>query len=225
MALGAVEVSPLEMAQAYAPFSNGGLQANAYGVERIRTVDGRILYQHKSDAQISVVGNPPLSYMNRMLRQVVISGTGGRARIGGYDMAGKTGTTSDYRDAWFVGYTGGFVTAVWVGKDDNTPMRKVTGGSSPADLWRSFVVSALSRVKVTAIPAGPNPPDDAYGDPINDLLNQTADETTDAEAPDDGAPPKPAPAIAPRAAAPQPAAAHAAAPAPSTPRPAAAPHP
>ena len=212
MALGAVEVSPLEMAQAYAPFSNGGMQATAYGIERIRTADGKVLYQHKTDAQVSVIGNPPLSYMNRMLRQVVATGTGGRARIAGYDIAGKTGTTSDYKDAWFMGYTGGFVTAVWVGKDDNTPMHKITGGSSPADLWRSFVVSALSRVKVTAIPAGPNPPDGAYGDPINDLLNQTAEDGADAEAPADSPPapaPKPAPAaqaLTPKAARPAPAA-------------------
>ncbi len=200
MALGAVEVSPLEMAQAYAPFSNGGLQASAYGIERIRSADGRVLYQHKADNRASVIGNPPLSYMNRMLRQVVVSGTGGRARLPGYDVAGKTGTTSDYKDAWFVGYTGDFVTAVWVGKDDNTAMRRVTGGASPADLWHSFVANALSRVKVTAIPPGPNAPEGAYSDPINDLLNGTAPATgppsakpdpADAEAPPPAAPVKP----------------------------------
>ena len=200
MALGAVEVSPLEMAQAYAPFSNGGLQATAYGIERIRSTDGHILYQHKADNRASVIGNPPLSYMNRMLRQVVVSGTGGRARLPGYDVAGKTGTTSDYKDAWFVGYTGDFVTAVWVGKDDNTAMRRVTGGTSPADLWHSFVANALSRVKVTAIPPGPNAPEGAYSDPINDLLNGTAPaagppsgkpDPADAEAPPPAPPVKP----------------------------------
>jgi len=171
MALGAVEVSPVEMAQAYAAFSNGGFQTTAYGIERIRTIDGKVLYEHKADNRVSVIGNPPLSYMNRMLRQVVASGTGGRARIGGYDIAGKTGTTSDYKDAWFVGYTGGFVTAVWVGKDDNTPMRKVTGGGPPADLWHSFMAQALPHLKVQAIPAGATAPDGAYTDPIGDLLS------------------------------------------------------
>jgi penicillin-binding protein 1A len=171
MALGAVEVSPVEMAQSYAAFSNGGFQTTAYGIERIRTTDGKVLYEHKSDSRVSVIGNPPLGYMNRMLRQVVASGTGGRARIGGYDIAGKTGTTSDYKDAWFVGYTGGFVTAVWVGKDDNTPMRKVTGGGPPADLWHSFMAQALPHLKVQAIPAGPTAPDGAYSDPIGDLLS------------------------------------------------------
>ncbi len=171
MALGAVEVSPVEMAQAYAAFANGGFQTTAYGIERIRTTDGKVLYEHKADSRVSVIGNPPLGYMNRMLRQVVASGTGGRARIGGYDIAGKTGTTSDYKDAWFVGFTGGFVTAVWVGKDDNTPMRKVTGGGPPADLWHSFMAQALPHLKVQAIPAGPTAPDGAYSDPIGDLLS------------------------------------------------------
>ena len=75
-----------------------------------------------------------------MMRQVMVVGHRRGAAIAGYDLAGKTGTTSDYKDAWFVGYTGGFTTAVWVGKDDNTPMRRVTGGRrrrrSGAPSWR-----------------------------------------------------------------------------------------
>ena len=218
MALGAVEVSPVEMAQAYAAFSNGGNQTTAYGIERIRTTDGKVLYEHKSDARVSVIGNPPLSYMNRMLRQVVASGTGGRAKIGGYDIAGKTGTTSDYKDAWFVGFTGGFVTAVWVGKDDNTPMRKVTGGGPPADLWRSFMVQALPHLKVQAIPAGPTAPDGAYSDPIGDLLSgntvagPNGEPQTPSDAPQPGQAPNPGPQgqlQPPALSGPAPAAAHA----------------
>ena len=185
MALGAVEVSPLEMAQAYAPLSNGGELATAWGIERIRTKDGRVLYEHHADARTSVLTNPPLSYMNQMLRQVMISGTGTRARIPGYDLAGKTGTTSDYRDAWFIGYTGGFVTAVWVGKDDNTPMRKVTGGTIPAELWRAFMAQALPRLQVQPIPPGPNPPPGVvYGDPIGELLNTGGGDNAQAPAPE-----------------------------------------
>jgi penicillin-binding protein 1A len=156
MALGAVEVSPLEMAQAYAPFSNGGVWAKGYGVERIRTAGGRVLYDHGVDKgqRRAVIGQPALAYMIRMMRQVIASGTGARAAIPGFDIAGKTGTTSDYRDAWFVGYTGGFVTAVWVGKDDNTQMKKVTGGGAPAGIWRAYMAAALPRLKVQPIPGG-----------------------------------------------------------------------
>ena len=156
MALGAVEVSPLEMAQAYAPFSNGGFLAKGYGIQRIRTASGKILYDHsvEKNARQQVIGSPALQYMNQMMRQVVSSGTGTRAKVPGFDLAGKTGTTSDYRDAWFVGYTGGFVTTVWVGKDNNKPMKRVTGGGAPAGIWRDFMSAALPRLKAQPIPGG-----------------------------------------------------------------------
>ncbi len=174
MALGAVEVSPLEMAQAYAPFSNGGYLARAYAIERIRTADGRVLYDHgfEKRSPMQVIGSPSLEYMNQMLRQVVASGTGGRARVPGYDLAGKTGTTSDYRDAWFVGYTGGFVTAVWVGRDSNKPMARVTGGGAPAAIWKDFMSQALPRLKTQDIPGQELPqPGGFIGDAISDLLS------------------------------------------------------
>ena len=171
MALGAVEVSPLEMAQAYDAFDNGGLRARAYGIERIRTAAGRVLYDHGTEpaARVQVIGQPALGYMIEMMRQVIASGTGGRAGVRGYDLAGKTGTTSDYRDAWFVGYTGGFVAAVWTGRDDNTPMRRVTGGGAPADIWRAFMAAALPRLATRSIPGGPAEARSS-GDSIGDLL-------------------------------------------------------
>jgi penicillin-binding protein 1A len=189
MALGAVEVSPMEMAQAYAPFANGGFLAKGYGIERIRTAKGKVLYDHNVDkqARAAVIGSPGLQYMNQMMREVVTSGTGTRANVPGYDIAGKTGTTSDYRDAWFVGYTGGFVTAVWTGKDDNTTMRRVTGGGAPAEIWRSFMTAALPRLKATPIPGGVAPPPEAP-DPIGDLINP-APEGQAAETPTGTAPP------------------------------------
>ena len=181
MALGTTSVSPLEMAQAYVPFSNGGVKGLAWGIERIRTADGQILYEHHMDQRPQVIANPALSYMDRMMRGVLVSpGTGARAAIKGYDLAGKTGTTSDYRDAWFVGFTGGFVAAVWVGKDDNSAMKKVTGGGAPAEIWRAFMGAALPRLKVMAIPSGPNAPPETAApegteDPIADLLNKTGE--------------------------------------------------
>jgi penicillin-binding protein 1A len=181
MALGAVEVSPLEMAQAYTPFANGGVFARGYGIERIRTASGRVLYDHNvgNDQRRTVIGQPALSYMIRMMRGVITEGTGTRANVRGYDLAGKSGTTSDYRDAWFIGYTGGFVTAVWVGRDDNTPMRRVTGGGVPAGIWHDYMSQALPRLKTEAIPGGdeqpaPDQPTDMIGAIVNgvqDLLH------------------------------------------------------
>ena len=187
MALGAVEVSPMEMAQAYDAFANGGLRVQGYGIERIRTAAGKVLYDHGAEktARMSVIVQPALTYMIQMMRQVIASGTGGRAKVGGYDLAGKTGTTSDYKDAWFVGYTGGFTAAVWVGRDDNTAMAKVTGGGAPAEIWHNFMTAALPRLSAQAIPgsqavAAPAP------DAIGDLLSNEAATPLagDAEAPD-----------------------------------------
>ena len=158
MALGTTLVSPLEMAQAYAPLSNGGYRAQAYGIERIVGPGGRVLYQHKQPPLASVAGNPALSELTGMMRTVLTEGTGTKARVPGYDLAGKTGTTTDYKDAWFCGFTGGFTTVVWMGRDDNTAMRRITGGSAPAELWRSYMVKALKRLPATPIPAGPPPP-------------------------------------------------------------------
>src|SRR5579872_1637954 len=178
MALGAVEVTPLEMAEAYDAFANGGYRIHAYGIERIRTASGQVLYDHGVDkaAPAPVIGQPALAEMAEMMRQVVASGTGARAKIPGYDLAGKTGTTSDYRDAWFVGFTGGFVTAVWVGRDDNTPMKRVTGGGAPAEIWRGFMAPILPHIQAQVIPGGAPlpPPPDAIGNLLDNQAEPTA---------------------------------------------------
>ncbi len=178
MALGAVEVSPLDMAQAYDAFANGGKRVTAYGISRIRTPQGRVIYQRatREAGPVQAISNPYLYYLNQMLRGVMTSGTGRSAAISGRDTAGKTGTTSDYKDAWFVGYTGGFVTAVWVGKDDNTAMRGVTGGSSPAAIWKGFMEAALPRLNAPAIPDGPPMPEGwRPPDPVESLIGQIGD--------------------------------------------------
>lgn len=176
MALGAVEVSPLEMAQAYDAFANGGKRVEAYGISRIRTPSGRVIYQHGTGENGQAINNPSLYYMNQMLRGVITSGSGRSAAISGRDIAGKTGTTSDYKDAWFVGYTGGFVAAVWVGKDDNKAMRGVTGGSSPAAIWRGFMEAALPKLAVQPIPNGPPLPEGWVApDPVGDMMGQVED--------------------------------------------------
>ena len=127
MALGAVEVSPLEMAQAYAPFANGGFAAKAYGIERIRTASGRVLYDHGVDARRAPRGDRPAG----AALHEPDDAPGGRLaaparapRVAGLRPGRQDRHHQRLPDAWFVGYTGGFVTAVWVGKDDNTPMKQ-----------------------------------------------------------------------------------------------------
>jgi penicillin-binding protein 1A len=159
MALGTSQVSPLEMAQAYGAFANGGNRVYAYGVERIRYAGGSVIYQHRGEAPQPVVANPSLTELDGMLRTVLQDGgTGARAAIPGRDLAGKTGTTSDYRDAWFCGFTGNLTTVVWMGRDDDKPMSRITGGSAPVDLWRSFMLTALRRLPNEPIPPGPPAP-------------------------------------------------------------------
>ncbi len=204
MALGTTGVTPLEMAQAYAPFSNGGYRASAYAIESIRVSGGKLVYQHRPEPQARVAAEPALSEMTRMMRGVIAHGTGVKAAIPGMDVAGKTGTTSDYRDAWFCGVTGGLATVVWLGRDDATPMRGITGGSAPAEAWRSVMLAAGARLKLHAIPQGPpgppppvvTPPLDAQpaqpvssdADPVGSLLAPVAPPSAQpqpAPAPDD----------------------------------------
>jgi penicillin-binding protein 1A len=154
MALGTSLVTPLEMAQAYDPFGNGGWGVQAYGIERIRTAGGQVLWQKKAPVLTPAVFNPALGEMQQMMRSVMRFGTGTHAMVKGYDLAGKTGTTSDFKDAWFCGYTGGMVTVVWVGRDNNRPMRGVMGAMAPSDIWRAYMTTALKRLPNSAILPG-----------------------------------------------------------------------
>jgi penicillin-binding protein 1A len=157
MALGTTLVTPLEMTAAYAAFANGGKRVAPYGIERIRS-GGQVIYQKRGPAAVRAIPNPQLSELNRMLRTVMVAGTGTRAAVPGYDLAGKTGTTSDYKDAWFCGFTGGFAACAWMGRDDAKPMARLSGGGAPAEMWKSFMSTALRRIPVAAIPFGPPAP-------------------------------------------------------------------
>ncbi|MDX1975294.1 MAG: penicillin-binding protein 1A [Rickettsiales bacterium] len=151
LALGSTEVSLLEMTAAYAHLSANGAIVYPYGIIQIDTSQGDTLYRRQPPPSGYVLRPDVVGMMNEMLMGVINNGTGGAARIG-RPAAGKTGTTSDYKDAWFMGYTPDLTTGVWVGNDDNTPMKKVTGGTLPAPIWHDFMQAALADVPVRQIP-------------------------------------------------------------------------
>ncbi|MBI1196372.1 MAG: PBP1A family penicillin-binding protein [Phenylobacterium sp.] len=158
MALGTTLVTPLEMTAAYAAFANGGERVQPYGIERIR-VGGRVIYRKTPPKPAPAIGNPALGELHQMMRAVMTGGTGVRAAVKGYDLAGKTGTTSDYKDAWFCGYTGDFASCVWMGRDDARPMVRITGSTAPSEMWNRFMSVALKRAGARPIPPGPPAPE------------------------------------------------------------------
>lgn len=142
VALGASEVSLLELTGAYAVLANRGFPAWPYGIIEIRDGGGKLLYR-RSDAGAGRLVQPRnVAALQTMLSGVVSSGTGRAAKLN-RPAAGKTGTSQDFRDAWFVGFTAELVTGVWLGNDNSSPMKKVTGGSFPARLWKGFMTEAL----------------------------------------------------------------------------------
>lgn len=156
LALGAFEVGVLELTAAYAAFANGGYAVQPYGVIEIRDNQNTVLFRRDTGgAYAHMINGEVLGDLNDLLRGVVERGTGRAAQIG-RPVAGKTGTTSDYRDAWFIGYTPDLISAVWVGNDDNSPTKKVTGSGLPAQIWKSFMADALKGRPVSELPQPPS---------------------------------------------------------------------
>ncbi|MEM1103640.1 MAG: PBP1A family penicillin-binding protein [Pseudomonadota bacterium] len=144
MALGAEETNLLQLTSAYAIFSNGGRRVAPFGVERALTGDGAEIFAAPSLASAkTVLSAADAKAMTKMLRRVVRDGTGRRARLEGAAAAGKTGTSQDFRDAWFVGYAENVVAGVWIGADDNSAMDRVAGGGAPAKIWKRTMEAAL----------------------------------------------------------------------------------
>jgi penicillin-binding protein 1A len=155
IALGTSEVTLLELTGAYAPFANGGQSATPHVVERIRALAGnKTLYKRPAELFGQVVDTRAVGMMNAMMQETLLSGTARKAEIPGWPAAGKTGTSQDFRDAWFVGYTANLVTGVWLGNDDNSPTKKATGGGLPVEVWTRFMRTAHQGVAVAALPAG-----------------------------------------------------------------------
>lgn len=153
IALGAVEASLLEMTAAYAHLPNGGNRLAPYGILKIRTRDGREIYRHEQPPANTIIAKGTVEMMNFMLLDVVARGTGTKAALAKRQVAGKTGTSQDFKDAWFIGFTPQLVTGVWVGNDNNRPMKKVTGGMLPCMIWHDFMTQATAAMPVRSIPA------------------------------------------------------------------------
>ncbi len=154
IALGTSEVSPLELVTAYVPFANGGIGVQPHAILRIRTTGGRMLYQRRTGNNGRVIAPHDVAFMNTMMTETLLTGTARKGELDGWQAAGKTGTSQDYRDAWFVGYTGTLVAGVWLGNDDASPTRKATGGTLPVEIWSRFMNTALAGTPPSPLPYG-----------------------------------------------------------------------
>jgi penicillin-binding protein 1A len=152
IALGTSEVSLTELVGAYVPFSNGGQAVSPHVVTKIRTMEGnKLLYARQADQLGQAIEPRHVAMMNAMMQETLISGTARKAEIPGWIAAGKTGTSQDFRDAWFIGYTANLVTGVWLGNDDNSPTKKATGGGLPVEVWTRFMKAAHQGVPVAGL--------------------------------------------------------------------------
>jgi penicillin-binding protein 1A len=189
IALGTSEVSVMELVSAYASFANGGLAVSPHVVERVRSAKGKLLYSRAPQNLGRIVEPRYVAMMNSMMQETLLTGTARKAEVPGWPAAGKTGTSQDFRDAWFIGYTGHLVAGVWLGNDDNSPTRKITGGGLPVTVWSRFMRAAHHGVPAVGLPglsgappvAGLLPPFGAFGN------------TPPAPVPNPG-PPRPTPA-------------------------------
>ena len=152
IALGTSEVTPLELTGAYVPFSNGGFGVVPHVIQRIRTANGKVLFEHTGNGPGRIIDPLPLAEMDTMLAETLISGSGKKAQIAGWQTGGKTGTSQDSRDAWFIGFTGLYTAGVWLGNDDSSPTNNATGGSLASIVWHRFMVEALRGKAPVPIP-------------------------------------------------------------------------
>ena len=188
IALGTSEVSLVELTGAYAPLANGGYQATPHLVNRVTSADGKMLYERGAEVPPIIVTDNIVAMMNAMLVRTITGGTGRKAALKGWQAAGKTGTTQDSKDAWFLGYTANLTTGVWIGNDNGSPMKAVTGGGLPAVAWHEFMEAAHQ-----GLPAMPLPGDYRIGEQPAPLTASNAAGTAsgfegDSELPADAGP-------------------------------------
>jgi penicillin-binding protein 1A len=160
----------LELTGAYATLASGGFRLEPHIIERVRTGRGVVLYQRAVRAPVRIIEQAHVGQMNDMLNAALVFGTGRRAALDRHPAAGKTGTSQDFRDAWFVGYTTHLVGGVWLGNDNGRAMNKIMGGSMPARLWHDVMLAAHQGREARALPGtetviptiqGPPPKPDA----------------------------------------------------------------
>lgn len=154
MPLGTNEMTVIEQTTGYGVFMTGGKSTNRHSISLITDTSGKVLYDFKKDGTkpVDVLEPETVKSINVMLAQVPEWGTARRSKLEGIRNAGKTGTTQSYRDAWFVGYTGNFVAAVWFGNDNYTPTNRMTGGSLPAMTWKKFMTYAHKNIDIRPLP-------------------------------------------------------------------------
>ncbi len=153
IALGTSEVSLMEMVAAFAPFANSGMAIVPHVVESVRRKDDKTLLYRRVPQSLGQIVDPRyVGMMNAMLQETLLAGTARKAELAGRPAAGKTGTSQDFRDGWFVGYTAQLVAGVWLGNDDSSPTRKMTGGGLPSEIWARFMKSAHRNLPVASLP-------------------------------------------------------------------------
>jgi penicillin-binding protein 1A len=150
--LGSDEVTLYEMTTAFGVLAKGGQQMSPYIIEEIRNSKGDLLYSNPAIQAPRIYPENLAADMNSMLSRVVVQGTGGAARFDGWDIAGKTGTSQEWRDAWFLGYTTRYVGGVWIGNDDDKPMARITGGEMSARIWGDMMKVAHEGITPEPLP-------------------------------------------------------------------------
>jgi penicillin-binding protein 1A len=161
LALGTSEVTPLDLTTGYAAFANGGEGVIPHFIVRIRTESGKVLYERKGSGLGRVIEPRHEADMVTMMTGTITQGTGRAASLGARPVAGKTGTSQSYRDAWFVGFTADHITGVWMGNDSGTPMKRATGGGLPARIFKAYMSKAEEKRPIAPlIGAGMAPPED-----------------------------------------------------------------
>lgn len=174
LALGTSEVSLLELASAYAVLSNGGTSIEPHAIRRVRLSSGRVIFAREGSEAAQIVDPLIAGEMSSMLNTAMMRGTGRRAAIALHPAAGKTGTSQEFRDAWFIGYTAHLTAGVWIGNDNGKPMKRAVGGGLPAEIWRELMTAAHMGKAPLALPGTSFSPPQAESAPA--MVSQPAPE-------------------------------------------------